>query len=76
MQHENKHKMPSMKIIHAGTKVMTMTHNSPTKLSEKAQSYVSEKVSHLMRKEGKTQKQALGQAFGMARQKGFRIPKK
>lgn len=41
----------------------------------KAQKYISRKISKL-RKEGKTQKQAVGQALGMARQKGFRIKKK
>lgn len=43
--------------------------------SKKAQGYVSQKIRKLKR-EGKTQRQALGQALGMARSKGYRIPKR
>ena len=46
------------------------------KKGEGRNEYVSRAVSHLMKKEGKTQKQALGQAYGMARSSGLSIPKK
>lgn len=45
------------------------------KTSKKAQKYIGKKTKHLMKKEGKTQKQALGQSYGMARQKGYDVPK-
>jgi hypothetical protein len=33
------------------------------------QKWIGEKIAHLIREEGKTPKQAAGQAYGMARQK-------
>ena len=41
-----------------------MPHRKPKKGKKK----ISRKIAHLVKKEGKTPKQAAGQAFGMARQ--------
>lgn len=38
--------------------------------------FISRKVKFLMDKEGLTQKQALGKAFGIARDLGFNVPDK
>lgn len=45
------------------------------KKGEGRSEYVSRCVKQVMG-EGKTQKQALGQCYGMARQSGLKIPKK
>lgn len=39
------------------------------KAGESSKAYISRCVSHLIKKEGKTQKRALGQCYGMLRQK-------
>lgn len=44
------------------------------KKADAASDYISKKVEHLMKEEGKTQDQALGQAYGMARQEGYDVP--
>jgi hypothetical protein len=44
-------------------------------MASKAQKYISKKIEKL-RKEGKSGKQAAGQAYGMARGKGMKVPKK
>jgi hypothetical protein len=44
------------------------------KTADEASDYISKKVEHLMKNEGKTQDQALGQAYGMAREKGYNVP--
>ncbi len=46
------------------------------KYSGSASDYIGEKIKHLKEKEGKTQEQAVGQAMGMARQKGYKMPAK
>lgn len=51
-----------------------MPHKS--KYSSAGRGYVGRKISHLIKEEGKTQEQAVGQAMGMARQKGLRVPAK
>jgi len=46
------------------------------KISKKAQKFVSEKISKISRDDPeKTPAQRAGKAFGIARQKGFKIPK-
>lgn len=45
------------------------------KLTKKARKYIGNKIRKL-RKEGKSAKQAAGQAFGMARQLGYKIAKR
>lgn len=45
-------------------------------ISDEAQDWVSKKIAFLISKEGLSQKQAAGKAYGMARQKGYKIPKK
>lgn len=47
-------------------------HSGPSK---EAAGYISHKISKL-RHEGKSQEQALGQAYGMARQRGYKVPKR
>lgn len=49
--------------------------NLNPRISPKARKYISGKISKLMR-EGKAQIAAIGQAFRMARAKGFSLPKK
>lgn len=44
------------------------------KVSDAAEKFIGDKVEHLMKEEGKTQDQALGQAYGMAREKGYDVP--
>ena len=43
--------------------------------SEKAQKFIGKKIA-LLRHEGVPEKKAVGEAFGIARQKGYRIPKR
>ncbi len=43
--------------------------------SKKAQKFISAKIRKI-KKEGATQKQAVGKALGIARHKGFKVPKK
>jgi len=45
------------------------------KISKKASKFISKKIS-IIKREGLTQKQAVGKAFGIARSEGFRIPRK
>jgi hypothetical protein len=47
-----------------------------SKYSEAGRRYIGRKIRHLVDMEGKTQNQAVGQAMGMARQKGLRVPEK
>ena len=59
--------------------LMTEKFNKKKELdevSDEAQDWISNKIGFLISKEGLTQKQAAGKAYGMARQKGFKIPKK
>ncbi len=44
------------------------------KLSDEAEKFIGDKVEYLMKEEGKTQDAALGQAYGMARDKGYTVP--
>lgn len=76
MSEHGKHMMPGMPKMKAQrdmNKVMTMKmpgdNNTPSK---KAQGFISHKIGKLMH-EGKSQKAAVGQAYGMARQKGYRV---
>lgn len=45
-------------------------------ISAEAQNWISKKIKFLIDKEGLSQKHAEGKAYGMARQKGFKIPTK
>lgn len=45
-------------------------------VSDEAQDWISKKIKYLVEHEGKTQEEAAGQAYGMARSKGFDIPEK
>lgn len=54
---------------------MGTMHGSHSGVSEEAAGWISHKISKL-RHEGKSQKAALGQAYGMARSRGYRIPKR
>lgn len=47
-----------------------MLHKKPKhkKLNPLEREFVSNKIRHLMKKEGKTHKEAVGQALGMSRQ--------
>jgi hypothetical protein len=45
-------------------------------ISKEAQEWISKKIEYLIKEEGLTKEQAAGKAYGMAREKGFDIPKK
>lgn len=55
---------------------LNLTEEMQKKISGEAQKWVSAKIKYLVENEGKTQKQAAGQAYGMARQKGYKVPLK
>lgn len=55
--------------------VLGLTKEADVAASKKAQKFISYKVRKLMA-EGKTPRQAVGAAYGMARSEGYRVPKK
>ena len=46
------------------------------KITKDAQEFINKKIKYLIDKEGKTQKAAVGEAYGLAREAGYDVPEK